>query len=72
MLTVLLSLVAAVGFSCSDYAAGLATRRSDVVRVTVIDEMTFAILLISVVPFVSSQKPSLPALAWGPQPESAA
>jgi drug/metabolite transporter (DMT)-like permease len=65
MLTVLLALAAAVSYSGSDYTAGLATRGASVVRVTVIAEVTNAVLLISVVPFASSQSPSLPALAWG-------
>jgi drug/metabolite transporter (DMT)-like permease len=65
MLAVLLALVAAVGYSGSDYAAGLATRRASVVRVTVISEMTYAAVLICVVPFISSRAPSLASVAWG-------
>jgi drug/metabolite transporter (DMT)-like permease len=44
MLAVLLALTAAVCFSGSDYAAGLASRGSSVVRVTVIAEMTAAVI----------------------------
>jgi drug/metabolite transporter (DMT)-like permease len=65
VLTVLLALAAAVSYSGSDYTAGLATRGASVVRVTVIAEVTNAVLLISVVPFASSQSLSLAALAWG-------
>ena len=65
MLAVLLALAAAIGYGGSDYAAGLAARRASVVRVTVIAEVTNAVLLMSVVPFVSSQTPSLTSVAWG-------
>jgi drug/metabolite transporter (DMT)-like permease len=65
MLAVLLALATAIGYSGSDYAAGLAARRASVVRVTVIAEVAHTAVLLSVVPFVSSQAPSLPALAWG-------
>jgi drug/metabolite transporter (DMT)-like permease len=65
MLAVLLALTSAVCFSGSDYAAGLASRGSGVVRVTVIAEVTAAVLLVAVVPFVSSQAPSSRSLVWG-------
>ena len=65
MLAVVLALTAAVCFSCSDYAAGLASRGASVVRVTVIVEVTAAVLLVAVVPFVSSQAPSSRSLVWG-------
>lgn len=65
MLAVLLALVAAVGYSGSDYAAGLAARRASVVRVTVLSELTYAAVLICVVPFISSRAPSLASVAWG-------
>ena len=65
MLAVVLALTAAVCFSCSDYAAGLASRGASVVRVTVIAEVTAAVLLVAVVPFVSSQTPSPRSLVWG-------
>jgi drug/metabolite transporter (DMT)-like permease len=65
MLAVLLALIAAAGYSGSDYAAGLASRRASVVRVTVISELTYAAVLISVVPFISSRAPPLASVAWG-------
>jgi drug/metabolite transporter (DMT)-like permease len=65
VLAVLLALNAAIGYGGSDYAAGLAARRASVMRVTVIAEVTNAVLLMSVVPFVSSQTPSLTSVAWG-------
>ena len=65
MLAVLLALAAAAGYGGSDYSAGLATRRASVVRVTVLAEVTSATLLLCVVPFISSQAPSLTSVLWG-------
>jgi drug/metabolite transporter (DMT)-like permease len=65
MLAVLLALAAAAGYGSGDFAAGLATRRASVVRVTVLAEVTSATLLLCVVPFVSSQAPSLASVLWG-------
>lgn len=65
MLTVLLALAAAAGYGGSDYTAGLAARRASVVRVTVLAEVTSAALLLCVVPFISSQAPSLTSVLWG-------
>ena len=65
MLAVLLALASAACFSGSDFAAGLAARGANVLRVTVLAEVTAAVLLVSVVPFVSSQAPSPRSLAWG-------
>jgi drug/metabolite transporter (DMT)-like permease len=72
MLAVVLALISAVSFSGSDYAAGLASRGASVVRVTVIVEVTATVLLVAVVPFVSSQAPSSTALVWGAVAGSAA
>ena len=65
MLAVLLALAAAAGYGGSDFAAGLATRRASVVRVTVLAEVTSAALLLCVIPFVSSQAPSRASVLWG-------
>lgn len=65
MVAVLLALAAAVCFSGSDFAAGLAARGANVLRVTVVAEVTAAVLLVPVVPFVSSQTPSPRSLVWG-------
>lgn len=65
MLAVLLALAAAAGYGGSDFAAGLATRRASVVRVTVLAEVSSATLLLCVIPFVSSQAPSLASVLWG-------
>ena len=65
MFAVLLALAAAAGYGGSDFAAGLAARRASVVRVTVLAEVTSAALLLCVIPFVSSQAPSLASVLWG-------
>src|SRR5690242_8827860 len=65
MLAVLLALAAAAGYGGSDYAAGLAARRASVLRVTVLVEVTSAALLLCVIPFISSQAPSLTSALWG-------
>lgn len=65
MLAIVLALAAAIGFSASDYAAGLATRRASVVRVTFVTELTHTALLMCLIPLVSRQAPSLASLAWG-------
>src|SRR5260370_28416084 len=65
MLAVRLALGAAVSFGGSDYGAGLAARQADVVRVTATAEVVTALLIVAVVPFVSRQAPSAPAVAWG-------
>jgi len=65
MLAVLLALAAAAGYGGSDFAAGLATRQASVVRVTVLTEVSAAGLLLCVIPFVSSQAPSLTSVLWG-------
>ena len=65
MLAVLLALAAAAGYGGSDFAAGLAARRASVVRVTMLAEVTSVTLLLCVIPFVSSQAPSLASVLWG-------
>jgi drug/metabolite transporter (DMT)-like permease len=65
MLTVLLALAAAASYSGSDYAAGLAAREADVVRVTVSIQVVYCLAILLVVPFASTQRPSWSALAWG-------
>ncbi|SRR5712691_4529179 len=65
MLTVVLALLAAAGYSGSDYSGGLAARGANVVRVTFVAEVISCLLILAALPFVSRQGPSLPALAWG-------
>lgn len=65
MIAVVLALAAAASYSGSDYAAGLAARGASVVRVTVAAQVTNAVLLTPIIPFLSARPPSLPSLAWG-------
>ena len=65
MLAVLLALAAAASLGGSDYTAGLAARKGGVLPVTVAAQVTSAVLLLLVVPFVSRQLPSAPTVAWG-------
>jgi drug/metabolite transporter (DMT)-like permease len=65
MLAVLLALTSAVSFGGSDYTAGLAARKAGVLRVTLAAEIVNAVVVIGVVPFVSSKQLSVLPLAWG-------
>ena len=65
MLAVVLALAAAVSYSGSDYVAGLASRGTSVIRVTAVAQIINAILIIPVVPLLSSQGPSARSLVWG-------
>jgi hypothetical protein len=65
MVAVLLALAAAVSFGGSDYTAGLASRKTSVLRVTVFTEGVNAALIVPVVFIVSRRPPSAPALGWG-------
>jgi drug/metabolite transporter (DMT)-like permease len=65
MLAVVLALGAAVSFGGSDYVGGRVSREAgQAVSVALSAEVIKAVLVISVVPFVSSQTPSGPSLAW--------
>jgi drug/metabolite transporter (DMT)-like permease len=61
----LLSLISAIGYGGSDYAAGLASRRVSVLRVTIIAEGVGVLVMLLVVPWVSSKAPSLVPIGWG-------
>ena len=65
MVAVLLALAAAVSFGGSDYAAGLASRKTEVLRVTVAAEGVNAAVVIQVVLLVSGRPPSVLTLGWG-------
>ena len=65
MPAVLLSLAAALSYSGSDFAAGLASRGVGVIRVSVAAEVTCAVVLLAIVPFISTRQPTPAGLAWG-------
>lgn len=65
MLAVVLALVSAIGFGASDFTAGLASRTTSVIRVTLLDQCTATILTLLIVPWFSTHALTLAAAAWG-------
>ena len=65
MLVIILALVSALGYGVSDFAAGLATRAASVIQVTLLACLAAAVLVLAVLPFAASHRPSGAALAWG-------
>ena len=65
MLAVVLALISALGYGGSDFAAGLASREASVLKITVLSEGISLILLLAIVPWVSTQAPTSAALWWG-------
>jgi uncharacterized membrane protein len=65
VLAVLLALAAAIGYGCSDFAAGLAARRSSVIRVALMTEAVCVVVIGPVLPFTAAGAPSIRAVAWG-------
>ena len=64
MVAVLFALVSAVGYGGSDFAAGLASRAASVVRVTIVAEAASVLLMLLIVPWVSTGTPSAASVAW--------
>ena len=62
---VLLALASAVGYGGSDFWAGLAARRTSVIRVTLVAEAAAAALVALVLPWAGLRQPSLVSLGWG-------
>jgi len=65
MPAVLLALAAAACYSGSDFAAGLASRSSSVIRVSLLAEVTCTVVLLTIVPFLSTRDPTPAGLVWG-------
>jgi drug/metabolite transporter (DMT)-like permease len=65
VLAVLLALASAAGYGGSDYWAGLATRRTSVIRVTILAEATGVLGLALVLPWTGLPAPTAGSLAWG-------
>ncbi|MFY9932924.1 MAG: hypothetical protein WAK82_33465, partial [Streptosporangiaceae bacterium] len=65
MLAVVLALMSALGYGCSDFAAGLASRGAGVIQVTLLASTVSAVLVAAVLPFAASPAPSAAALTWG-------
>lgn len=64
MLAILLALASALGYGGSDFAAGLASREASVIRVTFVAEAASVLLMLLVVPWVSTGTPSTASVAW--------
>jgi drug/metabolite transporter (DMT)-like permease len=64
VLAIAWALASALGYGASDYAAGLATRTASVIRVTILAEAASVLTLLLVAPWVSTQFPSWPSVAW--------
>ena len=65
MTAILLALASAAGYGGSDYCAGLAARRTSVIRVTLLAEAAAAALVALVLPWAGLRQPSLVSLGWG-------
>jgi drug/metabolite transporter (DMT)-like permease len=65
VLAIVLALISALGYGASDFAAGLASRAASVLQVTVLGEAVSMLLLLVIVPWLSSQAPTSAALWWG-------
>jgi drug/metabolite transporter (DMT)-like permease len=65
VLAVLLALASAVGYGGSDFAAGLATRRASVVRVTLMSEAVNVVVGGVALALTGAGPPSLRAVVWG-------
>ena len=64
MLAIVFALAAALGYGGSDFAAGLASREASVIRVTVVAEAASVLLMLLVVPWVSTGTPSSASVGW--------
>ena len=64
MVAILFALAAALGYGGSDFAAGLASREASVIRVTILAEAASVVLMLLVVPGVSTGTPSLASAGW--------
>ena len=65
MVAVLLALISAVSYGCSDFAAGLATRRASVLRVTLISEAATVAVVGLALAVTGAHPPDLRAVVWG-------
>ena len=65
MLTILLSLAAAAGYGGSDFAAGLATRRASVIRVTLLATAVSLAVMGLALALTGAGPPAPRAVAWG-------
>ena len=65
MLAIVLALASAIGYGSSDFAAGLASRSSPVIQITLLASAVSGVMVAAALPFAASPGPSAVALAWG-------
>ena len=65
MVPVLFALLSALGYGGSDFAAGIAAREVSVLQLTILAEAASVLVVLLIVPWVSSQGPSAGSIAWG-------
>ena len=65
VLAILLALAAAAGYGGSDFAAGLASRRASVIRVTLMSEAVSVAVVGLALALIGAHPPSLRAAVWG-------
>jgi drug/metabolite transporter (DMT)-like permease len=65
VLAIILALASAIGYGCSDFYAGLASRVASVIQITLLASMSAAVVVLAALPFAADHRPSGAALAWG-------
>lgn len=64
VVAILLALASALGYGGSDFAAGLASREASVIRVTIVAEVVSVLVMLLVVPWLSTGTPSAASVGW--------
>jgi drug/metabolite transporter (DMT)-like permease len=65
LVAIVLALASAISYGGSDFAAGLASRSADVIRVTLIASLAGLAVILVAFPLTASHPPGTAALAWG-------
>jgi drug/metabolite transporter (DMT)-like permease len=65
LVAIVLALASAISYGGSDFAAGLASRSTDVIRVTLIASLAGLAVILVAFPLAASHPPGTAALAWG-------
>jgi drug/metabolite transporter (DMT)-like permease len=65
VLAIILALASAVGYGCSDFAAGLASRAASVIQVSLLACVAGVVVVLAALPFAAAHRPSGVSLAWG-------
>ncbi len=65
MVAIVLALASAITYGGSDFAAGLASRSADVVRVTLVASLAGLAVILVAFPLAASRPPGTAAIVWG-------